>query len=560
MENHSAKEEGEKRREGLLLGLVIFVMGGCGLAYEYTFSKFASDLLGNSVQQWAVVIGVMLFCMGMGAELQRLVKKGQVLNVLVLSQLALALLGGFGPLFMLLSFAYDPYYFGLIYYGIVSILGVLIGFEIPLISRLNESYSQDIQSNLARVLKMDYIGALAGAIVWMFVLPRFFTIHQIAYILGFFSLFAVLLCLVYFRREERKPVALILGLVFVTACLGFGFWKTNDWSEIAEQRLYSDRVVFAETTRYQHIVVTESLSGHTRCYINGHIQFSSHDEAIYHENLVHPAMSLVKHARRVLILGGGDGLAVREVLKYPEVEEIVLVDLDSEMTRLAMEHPLFVKLNEGSMKNAIVSIEASKAVTAGDKHRLQEPHQRRIQRKQVWEEGAELSVRNIDAAAFVREPSGLFDVIILDFPDPSGPELAKLYSEHFYGALKAKLSADGCIVQQATSPDRAKEAYLCIGRTLEAAGFSTVPYHDHVPSFGEWGWWIGQHDERSSKEEVKESLRGIESLIEQTSYLTAARLRGNLVFGKAGLDTEYTDITTISHPAVLNHYLSGWRE
>lgn len=553
-------EQVQTRNQGLLLGLVIFVMGGCGLAYEYTFSKFASDLLGNSVQQWAIVIGVMLFCMGMGAEIQRLVKNRQVLNVLVISQLFLALLGGFGPLLMLWSFAYYPYHFGLVYYGTVSVLGVLIGFEIPLISRLNESYSSDIQSNLARVLKMDYIGALAGALVWIFVLPRFFTIHQIAYVLGFFSLIAVLLCLCCFRREEKKPAGLTVGVVLVALCLGLGFWKTNGWSDHAEQRLYSDRVVFAETTRYQHIVVTESLSGHMRCYINGHIQFSSHDEAIYHENLVHPAMSLVKYAKRVLILGGGDGLAVREVLKYPQVEEVVLVDLDPEMTRLATEHPLFVSLNEGSMKNAKVMAQATKSVSSGEEKRLYEPHQRRVQREQVFEQGPSLSVRNVDAAAFAREPSGLFDVIILDFPDPSGPELAKLYSGYFYGALKSKLTADGCLVQQATSPDRAKEAYLCVGRTLESVGFSVLPYHDHVPSFGEWGWWIVQHKEGAGQLSLEDKLLALEELSVETSYLTAARLKANLVFGKGGLDTSYTDITTISHPAVLNHYLSGWRE
>ena len=553
------KVQRESRR-GLLLGMVIFIMGGCGLAYEYTFSKFASDLLGNSVQQWAIVIGVMLFCMGMGAEIQRLVKPQQVLRVLVLSQIALALLGGFGPLCMLFSFAYEPYYFGLVYYGVVSLIGVLIGFEIPLISRLNENYSADIRSNLARVLKMDYIGALAGAIMWIFVLPKFFTIHQIAYVLGFVSLLAVLLCLLCFRHQQHTTKGMYVGIAIAGAALGVGVSQTQGWSAKAEQRLFSDRVILAETTPYQHIVVTESLSGHVRCYINGHIQFSSYDEALYHENLVHPVMSLVPGAARVLILGGGDGLALREVLKYPEVEEVILVDLDPAMTKLASEHPLFIKLNAGSLKHANVVVKESRAVQADGTQRLIEPHQRRIQRRQVFEQGPEISVRNIDAAAFAREPSGLFDVIILDFPDPSAPELAKLYSQHFYGALKSKLSAEGCMVQQATSPDRAKEAFLCIGRTLNAAGFSTLPYHDHVPSFGEWGWWIARHEERVDVRPLKEEILELDALISDTRYLSLERLKANLVFGKAGLDSIYTDITTIAHPAVLNHYLSGWRE
>ena len=200
-------------QHGWVLSVIIFLMGGCGLAYEYTFSKIASDLLGNSVQQWAIIIAVMLFFMGVGSEIQRYISDKKVVSSLLYSQLLLAILGGFGPIFMLWAFTSFPLQYGLVHYGLTSVIGIIIGFEIPLISRLNERYTEDIGANLARVLKMDYIGALAGAVLWVFLLPKFFSLNETAFVLGFISLASTLLCWFYFARStETKPVFLT-GLV-----------------------------------------------------------------------------------------------------------------------------------------------------------------------------------------------------------------------------------------------------------------------------------------------------------------------------------------------------------
>jgi spermidine synthase len=544
------------RTSGWVLAITIFIMGGCGLAYEYTFSKIAADLLGNSVQQWAIVIAVMLFCMGMGAEIQKWVSDKIILQALLGSQLALALLGGFGPLLMLLSFAHFPYHFGLIQYSLISIIGVLIGFEIPLISRLNEAYSSDIRANLARVLKMDYIGALAGALVWVFVLPRFFTLHETAYILAYLSIATAAFCWYYFRARTRSRVIPIVAIIATTVAITAGFSQSDKWAIDSEQQLYQDRVIFSTSTRYQHIVLTESLSGNFRCYINGHIQFSSTDEHIYHEQLVHPAMLASNVAKRILILGGGDGMAVREVLKYPQVEEIILVDLDPEMTKLAAEHPIMSQLNGYSLADQRLKSVTSQGISSDGSYQLETQPQRRL--KQVTSTAPKLKVINIDAASYIKSAEGLFDVIILDFPDPSGPELAKLYSMHFYGELKNKLTADGIMIQQSTSPYRAKEAFLCIGRTMQAAGFSAIPSHDHVPSFGEWGWWIASHAELTSDEQLRQRIQQIETIPVATKYLTAELIHASLLFGKGQLSSDYSNITTISNSAVLEHYTSGW--
>ncbi|MGE9267197.1 MAG: polyamine aminopropyltransferase [Verrucomicrobiales bacterium] len=531
-------------------------MGGCGLAYEYTFSKIAADLLGNSARQWALVICIMLFCMGLGAEIQRHIPGRKILGSLLASQILLALLGGFGPFFLLSAFAWFPFNFGLVQYGLISLIGILIGFEIPLITRLNEDYSANIESNLASVLKFDYIGALVGGLVWTFLLPRFFNIHESAYILAFATLAAAFLC--WLILAKRRHPAGVISLFAATAALAFGYQHSRQWALHAEQALFRDRIIHTATTPYQHIVLTQSQAGNLRCYINGHIQFSSTDEAIYHENLVHPAMQVAPRKNRVLVLGGGDGLALREILKYPEVAEIVLVDLDPEMTRLASEHPLLSELNAGSLSAPRVRVLENEAHLPSESAPLPLPNQRRPDLP--LREGPTLRILNLDATRYAQQADGLFDLIFLDFPDPSSPGLAKLYARPFYQALREKLSPEGLLVQQSASPDRTKEAFLCIGRTLEAAGFAALPYHDHVPSFGEWGWWIATPRSSYSQAQLRQRILDISSLPDQLSYLTPALIHGSLHFGKNQLQTQADDITTLSQPAVLQHYLRGWQD
>jgi len=544
-----------------VLSVIIFLMGGCGLAYEYTFSKIASDLLGNSVRQWAIIIAVMLFFMGVGSEIQRFISEKNVVPSLLYSQLLLALLGGFGPMLMLWTFTSFPYHYGLVHYGLTSVIGIIIGFEIPLISRLNAYFSKDISNNLARVLKMDYIGALAGALLWVFILPKFFTLNETAFVLALISVFSTVLCWFYFS-SKNQPNIIFLGVCIMTCIiLSYGINKTNQWSLDAEQKIYADKIVYVETTRYQHIVLTQSNHGNLRCYINGHIQFSANDEYIYHEQLVHPAMSAHKKPKNVLILGGGDGLAVREILKYPSVESITLIDLDPAMTRLASEHPLFTRLNKDSLSNDKVHIiKSPKGIDTGDAYILERSSQNRGIHASSLNTKPKLRVINIDASKFIKQTQGVFDIIICDFPDPSNTDLAKLYSMHFYGLVKNRLSYDGILVQQSTSPYRAKDAFLCIGRTMQAADLTAVPYHDHVPSFGEWGWWIDTRPEYANSNQLRQKLQAIKELPDYTRYITPDIIVSALNFGKNDLKTTETDVTTITNSAVLDHYLNGWIE
>ncbi len=535
----------------------MFSMGACGLAYEYTFSKVASDLLGNSVRQWAIVIAIMLFTMGLGADLQKHVDRKGIADKLIGSQLLLGLSGAFGPLAMIRVFAWDPVHFALIQYGFTALVGLLIGFEIPLMLRLNEGKDIDVRFNIARVLKMDYIGALIGALVWVFVLINFFSITQIAFLVALATFATSAFCTYLFWPMLRWRSPLLAMLTLSIAATLVGLLQAQAWANAAEQALYRDEVVFSHTTQYQHIVLTKGAHDRVNCYINGHIQFSSVDEYIYHENLVHPVMTLAPRRDRVLILGGGDGLALREVLKYPDVREVVLVDIDPAMTRLACENDYLRELNAGSLLDARVVNIKNQAIGEPLATALNITKRGLRYDREVSEE-VSVSVYNLDAANFVRQAPGRFNVILMDFPDPNSPDLAKLYSLPFYEAMKQKLTADGLFAQQSTSPIHAKEVFLCIGRTLEAAGFAAVPYHDNVPSFGEWGWWIGGNARLYETKSILGMVEEAQTINEHTRYLTPEVMQASFTFGKGQLQAERDGITTLTSSTIYQLYLKAW--
>ncbi|MCK5916711.1 MAG: spermidine synthase, partial [Deltaproteobacteria bacterium] len=339
-----------------ILYLTTFIMGGCGLAYEYTLSRVAADLLGNSARQWALVIGAMMFCMGIGADLQKRLDDKLLIDKFIAAEILLGILGGLGPLALLFTYGLAPEYYIIVQYTFICSIGLLLGFELPLIARLNSAYTQQLKVNLGKVLKMDYIGALAGALLWVFLLPRFFTLIESAFVLGLLNLSAAAILLIYFRSQVTLKLRLWIFFLAALLFLGGAFYNARTWTACAEQYLYRDRIIFSRTTRYQHIVLTQSRSNEISCYINGSLQFNSADEYIYHENLVHPAFTLVANPQRVLILGGGDGLAAREILKYKSLREIVLCDLDPEMTGLAQTNPILTELNHHSLRSSKISL------------------------------------------------------------------------------------------------------------------------------------------------------------------------------------------------------------
>jgi spermidine synthase len=421
--------------------------------YELVAGTLASYVLGDSVTQFSIVIGVYLSALGLGSWLSRYVQRG-LARRFVEVELAVALLGGASAPLLFLVFGYLPDFFRPVLYAMVVLVGTLVGLEIPLVMRLLRE-TVDFKELVAKVLTFDYLGALFASLLFPILLVPHLGLVRTSILFGLANAAVGLWSTWLFAPLMGAVTDLRVKAVAVLLALTVGFAYSERMTSLAEEGLYADPVVLAKSTPYQRIVLTRHRD-QFQLFLNGQLQFSSVDEYRYHEALVHPAFSLRPRARRVLVLGGGDGLAVREILRHSEVAEIVLVDLDPEMTRLAVENPLLRDLNRSS---------------------LLEPRVR---------------VVNEDALIWLnRAGNGLFDVAFVDFPDPHNYSLGKLYTTRFYGLLRSHLDPEGVVAVQSTSPLMARRSFWCINRTLEAAGFRVRPYHALVPSFGEWGFALG---------------------------------------------------------------------
>jgi spermidine synthase len=428
--------------------LTVFVIASCGLVYELVAGALASYLLGDSVTQFSLVIGVYLSSLGLGAFLSRYIVRG-VARRFVDAEIAVALIGGLSAPALFFAFS-SPRWFPPVFYGIVVLIGTLVGLEIPLLMRLLKD-AVEFRDLVSHVLTFDYLGSLAASLLFPLVLLPRLGLTRTSILFGLLNVAVAFWSLHLFRHSIGHPSGLYARAAFTGAVLLVAFVLADRLTTIAEESQYADEVIVAKTTPYQRIVVTKNRAGF-QLFLNGHLQFSSVDEYRYHEALVHPAFAAARHARRVAVLGGGDGLAAREILRHPEVESVTLVDLDPEMTALATTHPLFSTLNEGSLSSPKVR------------------------------------VVNDDAMVWIEKAADLFDVVIVDFPDPNSYAVGKLYTSRFYALVKRRLDPEGVVAVQSTSPLFARRSFWIVDTTLRAAGFSTKPYHVAVPSFGEWGF------------------------------------------------------------------------
>ena len=434
-----------RRRGALKLPVVLFLsvalIAACGLIYELVAGTLASYLLGDSVFQFSTVIGSYLFAMGVGSYLSRFISRGLVARFISI-ELMVGLVGGFSSAALFLAFAYTQG-FQLILYAVVIAIGVLVGLEIPLLMRILKN-RLEFRELVAHVLTFDYLGALAASLLFPILLVPKLGMVRSALLFGLINAGVALWSTYLFREELGARRLLRASCVVVLAVLGAGMAGAERITQAADNNLYADEVIFARDTRYQRIVLTK-WKDDVRLFLSSHLQFSSRDEYRYHEALVHPGLASLPGARRVLVLGGGDGLALREILKYPDVESITLVDLDPEMTRLFSTHPYLVTLNQHSLTNPRVH------------------------------------VINADAFVWLDRSSDSFDFVVVDFPDPTNYSLGKLYTTAFYRLMAKHLSVQGLAVVQSTSPLFARQSYWCIVETLKQAGLRTYPYHLYVP-------------------------------------------------------------------------------
>ncbi len=512
MQQETSNEKSLSPSAGPVLVACVFVIAVCGLVYELIAGALSSYLLGDSVTQFSIVIGLFLTAMGAGSFLSRFVRR-DLLGTLIAVETGVGLVGGSVALVGFAVFALTDYYVPAML-GLVGGVGVLVGLEIPLVVRILKD-TGSLRITLANVLTADYVGALAASVLFPFLLLPFLGIARAGLVMGLANVAVGGLLLWRLRAGVRRPRALLALVVSALGLLIAGLVAAGDLVSTLENRLYQDEIIYAEDTPHQRLVLTRWRDD-VRLYLDGHLQFSSVDEYRYHEALVHPAMSLADRRDAVLILGGGDGLACREVCKYAEVDRVDLVDIDPAVTRLFRTNPLLTSLNAGA---------------------LSDPR---------------LRIHNEDAMRFLEETTDRWDVVLMDLPDPSRPALGKLYSRAFFNLVGRHVASGGTLGCQCTSPFRSRKAFWCIVRTIESARcgpepgrtFQVLPYHTVVPTFGTWGFAVAS----AAAPEV-EAIR----LSVPTRYLTEDLLPGLFAF-PADMAREEVPVSRLDDPVVWRLY------
>ena len=434
-----------------ILILSVFVVASCGLAYELIAGALSSYLLGDSILQFSTIIGCYLFAMGVGAHFSKYVHDDDVLARFIDIELAVGLIGGISAALLFMTFSWMAAPFRTVLYTLVFLIGAMVGMEVPLVMRALNARDTAFNELVSRVLTFDYLGALAVSLLFPLVLAPKLGLVRTGFLFGMLNVAVGIWTLYVFRSELKDAGGKVLRASAVMFTLVLGFLASDKLVSWGEQGLFGDQVVYATTTPYQRLVITQ-WKDDTRLHINGNLQFSSRDEYRYHEALVHPALESLPWAKRVLVLGGGDGLATREILRYPNIVHVTVVDLDPAMTGAFTTRPELAKLNGGAFSDKRVR------------------------------------VINSDAAIWLQNTHDMFDAVIIDFPDPSSFALGKLYSVPFYGAVARHVAANGLVVVQSTSPFFAPNAFWTIDATLREVGMKTWPFHAYVPSFGEWGF------------------------------------------------------------------------
>jgi len=503
-------------QERLVFFLTVFIAGLCSLIYELLISTTSSYFLGDSVTQFSLTIGVYMAAMGLGSYLSQFLSD-DLLGSFVKIEVLLGLAGGASvPILYFVFGKVSVFEYQLIMLALTAVIGTLTGFEIPILVRILKKH-YPLKSNLAYVLSLDYIGALLATLLFPFLLLPFVGIFRTSLVFGLINVLLGLFIYRFFTQElsvKRKNGLQLAALAVIVLFVLMGFFAgklLKHW----EDDFYTSRLVYSKQTPYQHLVLTQNKDD-LHLYINRIIQFSSLDEYRYHEALGLLPLNIAPKKKKVLILGGGEGLLAREVLKFEEVESVKIVDLDGAVFDLAKENVHIRALNKGSVTNAKVEL-----ITA-------------------------------DAMQFLQNTDETFDVILSDLPDPSNESLSRLYSTIFYKLVQSKLSENGIFATQATGPFHTRKAFWCIYETLKESGFTHVfPYHAYVPSFGDWGFIIASH------EELQPNI--FETKV-PTRYLDSTQVQKMFYFEKDIQNLQTLAVNRVDDARLMHYFLEEWRK
>ncbi len=493
----------------MLLLVSIFVVATCGLIYELVAGTAASYLLGDSVTQFSTIIGVYLFSMGIGSYVSKFFSKN-LLAWFVQIEILVGLVGGFSSLVLFALFAQVDY-FQLVLYVLVSLTGILVGLEIPLLMRILEG-RYEFKDLVSKVFTFDYIGALLASIIFPIWLVPKLGLMRTSFFFGMLNIGVAYWVCYKFKNEIAWAKSLFSLATMSFIGLIIAFINANNLVNWTESTLFQEKIIYTKSTPYQRIVLTANNNQY-KLYLNGNLQFNSADEYRYHEALVHPAMQQASSKKQVLVLGGGDGLAVRELLKYPDIDSITLVDLDQGMTELFSHNSMLKSLNNGSLTHPKVT------------------------------------VKNMDAFLWLKANNKLYDIIIVDFPDPSNFSVGKLYSNVFYSYLINALQNYGVCVVQSTSPYVARKSFWCINHTMQSVGFKTMPYHNYVPSFGEWGYILALKNK---------TFKAPQNFDSSFKFITKNVFEQMLVFPK-DMDSVYTEVNKLNNQVLVHYFDEDWK-
>jgi spermidine synthase len=503
-------------KKGLWLKIAIFATGISGLTSEFILSTLASYFIGDTIVQWTVVLSIMLFSMGIGSQVSRVVTKRLLLTFLAV-EFSLSLLISFSPL-IVYSLAAKSEFIHILIYGLALLVGFCIGFEIPLATRLNEAH-EALDKNISNIMSWDYIGSLVGGLSFAFFGLPYLGITNTAFLFGLLNfVVAVILFWKYKDNTLEYKKWIITSIVSISILLSLGFLFSEEIILFGEQARYKDKIVYQEQSKYQKIVITQ-WNEHYWLFINGNQQLSTFDEFLYHEPMVHPVMALTPEHKDVLVIGGGDGFNVKELLKYEDVENITVVDLDPAMTNLGLKFGGLLQYNDSALHNPKVKI------------------------------------YNKDGFNFLEKSELFYDLIIVDLPDAKNLEINKLYTQEFYQMANRLLRPNGHIITQAGSPYYATRSFYCIDKTMKSAGFETLQMHNQVLTLGEWGWIVGS--KHYSKEQmIKVMKRGAYEGL-NNKWLNNESISLITSFGLPLFDTSRVEINTINSPVLYRYYLDG---
>ncbi len=506
----------------IVLQVSVLIVAFCGIIYELIIATISSYLVGDSVYQFSLTIGLFMFAMGMGSLITAMFDR-DLIGWFVINEVVIAIVGGLSSIILFAVFPWTAFYYPVMY-TLILLIGFLVGLEIPLLIRVL-SVKNGFRNSVAHVLALDYFGALVGSVAFPLLLLPFLGLFRASFCIGLLNGLIAIVNIYVFRDRIRRPILWLVvtstSLVLLTVAMVYASFIAR----FSEGQLYTDQIVFSKQTPYQHIVLTKNeQTGEHRLYVDGHLQFAERDEYRYHESLVHPVMSLPGPKRRVLILGGGDGMAAREVLKYTEVEKIDLVDIDPEIVRLCRTFPAIKELNKSSLDSDKLEVHNEDAF--------------------LFLRDSLMSIDKDQAA--VSSKLIKYDRVIIDLPDPHNEALCKLYSLEFYKLIRLNLSEGGCIATQSASPWVTRDAFWSVAKTIEAAKLKTFSYHITVPNFGVWGFHLARQT----------PIEPAFHLSAKTRYLTDEVMEHAAIFGKDEA-REHAVVNSIFEPKLYLLYHRG---